>query len=84
MAVPGVYVVQANGYYVKIGRAQNISERLRSMQTASPVPLRLLAIPSRNPDDEKSFHQRLKKSHVRGEWFRMDEQVVNFIREVTR
>lgn len=83
ISVAGVYVIQANGYYVKIGRAQNIRDRIRGMQTASPVPLRLLAIASHNPNDERAIHQRLKTSRVRGEWFHLDEQVVSFIREVS-
>ncbi len=79
----GVYVIQASGYYVKIGRAENIARRLRHIQVNHPVPVRLLAVASTDPNDERSIHERLKSSRVRGEWFRLDEAVAQFIREVT-
>lgn len=75
----GVYVVQGVPGYVKIGRAANIRDRMLTLQGASPVPLRLVAILSADPDDEAAFHERFANLRELGEWFRLEGELAEFL-----
>lgn len=66
---PGVYVIQGVPGWVKIGRAQNIRQRMAELQVAHPVPLKLLAILDSNPCREIDFHGRFRPYRTIGEWF---------------
>lgn len=66
-----VYVVEAENGLVKIGFASSPKERLRALQTGSPLKLRLrrfLKIPDA-PVAERGLHERFRKHRVHGEWF---------------
>ena len=78
-----VYIVQQDGgdNCVKIGKANNVNERIKSLQTGSPYKLNLLAkIPAKDDKHalylERSFHERLRKFKLNGEWF-MSESLRN-------
>jgi Meiotically up-regulated gene 113 len=71
----GVYAVAGAPGWVKIGRAKNIAQRVRGLQTASPTPLRLLAVLSNSEDDERLLHERWQHLRVTGEWFRTDAEL---------
>jgi DNA-binding NtrC family response regulator len=60
-----------NTSYVKIGIAFDVQARMKALQTASPMEIRLLAhtVTSFAADLERSLHQHLNKYRVRGEWF---------------
>lgn len=72
-----VYFIQSgNGKKppVKIGVAQNIDKRLRSLQTANPEKLTLIAsIECANRLEafniESYLHEKLVNRRIRGEWF---------------
>jgi hypothetical protein len=68
-----VYLVGHPGGYTKIGIARDANNRLRNLQTSSPVPLRLLAffrLP--NPKGvEKTLHDYFRDKRVSGEWFNL-------------
>lgn len=76
---PGVYAIQGAGAYVKIGKAKNIAERIRDIQTNHPVPLKLLSVLSENPDDENKFHRQLKEHRAHGEWFHLNAAVIKVL-----
>jgi hypothetical protein len=78
-ATSGVYAVQGYGDFVKIGRAKNIRERLLGLQGANPVPLKLLAVLSTNPEDEFVFHERFSDYRTIGEWFRLEGELKEFL-----
>jgi len=80
-ARPGVYAVKGAGNFVKIGKGKNIAQRLRDIQTNHPVPLRLLAVLSDDPEDEKLFHSKLAAHRAHGEWFRLEDEVLEVIRK---
>lgn len=65
-----VYVVGAPPTtMVKIGRSVNVSERLRTLQAASPLELRLI---DHFPGDaalERSLHKQFTDLRRHGEWF---------------
>lgn len=65
-----VYFVQGEpGSPVKIGFATNPDDRLATLQTGSPVRLRiLLAVPG-HPKHERELHRFFRAHRVLGEWF---------------
>lgn len=78
---PGVYALLDERGYVKIGKADNIARRLRQLQGASPKPLALVAVLSRDKRLEPTLHRRLKNhGWVRGEWFAPTARVIDEIR----
>lgn len=63
------------GKFIKIGWADAPQERLQELQIGSPYELCLLAARkcrSRQhaQHSERRLHSRLKREHVRGEWFK--------------
>ncbi len=75
-----VYFVRA-GDAIKIGRTGNLAARLRALATASAVPLELLAAVPGGAAQEARLHRRWRHLHIRGEWFRADEELLRSIRE---
>ena len=71
----GVYVLEGVPGWVKIGKTKNIRARIRSIQLAHHVPLRLLAVLSENEGDEKIFHKRFAPLRAHGEWFRFEGEL---------
>jgi hypothetical protein len=66
-----VYFVQAtNGGPIKIGyTASDPANRLKSIQTGSPFPLRVIASRAGTRFDEAELHDALAKQRLSGEWF---------------
>lgn len=73
-----VYVIQDGSGLCKIGRAKDVQKRLRTLATAASSELTLVA--SWLCDDasgrESTLHQEWSEARVRGEWFRIPEEVV--------
>lgn len=65
-----VYVIQAKGDTpIKVGVAKDVHARMRTLQTGNPRPLRLLyALPGAHAL-EATFHRKLRRSRLCGEWF---------------
>ena len=71
-----VYFVRlAGSEFVKVGKTQNINQRLSNLQVSSPSVLIIdfLFVTPEHDKYEKQLHQHLviKGQHVRGEWFRI-------------
>jgi hypothetical protein len=65
-----VYFVQANqNGPVKIGTAEDVIGRLRELQTAHYMVLRLLREIDGDYRLERALHRRFTAQHIRGEWF---------------
>lgn len=77
---PGVYAMVA-GQYVKIGKATNILQRRRELQTGNAERLECLAILSENPNHESSWHNRFSHLRKDREWFHFGEQVAVWVRD---
>jgi len=82
-----VYVIQQQGgdWHVKIGKAKDVENRLKSLQTSSPYDLKIMVKICATDEThalnmEKGLHERLKKHKVRGEWF--SKSVINIIPSV--
>ena len=69
---------------VKIGIANNPNKRLKTFQTANYeelIILRVIKVENRALAFklETALHQKFKKYHIRGEWFKLTPTVINFI-----
>lgn len=65
-----VYFVQAgDDGPVKIGLAKEPLRRVSSLQTGSPVPLRLRHVVPGDHALERALHRRFAEARVAGEWF---------------
>jgi hypothetical protein len=66
---------------VKIGIAREPLKRLRDLQVANPVELRLLAVTDGGRAAEVMLHRTFRESRVRGEWFEMSSRLEAVIEE---
>lgn len=82
---PGyIYLVQAGGRY-KIGKATDVTKRIKSLQTGSAEEIRLIhTIPTQRVElAEKQLHTRFKAKRERGEWFDLSAEDVAWLCELT-
>lgn len=82
-----IYFIEAVGSgAVKIGYTDaEPAERLRQLQTGCPLELRLLASSPGTENDEADLHQQFQHLRIRGEWFKIDDElrsVINVMRWV--
>jgi len=69
---------------VKIGRAKNLKKRLKSLQTSSPVRLKLLkSIQVKGEKEahelERKLHQKFSDLRLGGEWFKAQEDLLIYL-----
>jgi hypothetical protein len=76
-----VYFVRA-GEWVKIGRAVDVRQRFRGLQTAHPHELTLLLSIPAHAALEPAIHARFAHLERRGEWFRLEDDLLAFIQAV--
>jgi hypothetical protein len=67
---------------LKIGYTTNLARRQRALETASAVPLELLASVPGDRREETRLHRQWRHLHIRGERFCADEELLRYIREV--
>lgn len=71
--MPYIYLVHAANGLTKIGRATSLANRLRTLRTFSPVPLKLIY--AVKLDDaiaaETRLHWLYQRKRTHGEWFRL-------------
>lgn len=81
-----VYLIAAIGTEnLKIGfSAEAPEKRLRSLQTASPHDLQLLALVRGSRRDEQRYHALFSDLRVRGEWFRDNGAIRDHFAEMLR
>jgi len=65
--------------YVKVGISKDPQKRLTAIQLSSPIKLTVLGYIPGNEAIEKKIHHHLKKHHSRGEWFKYNWEVHEFI-----
>lgn len=77
-----VYFIADGLGHVKIGVAHNPMQRMADLQVANAGHLKLLrVIPSGGVLLERQLHARFHGSHVRGEWFRLTQEIRDFIQK---
>lgn len=67
------------GEFVKIGRTHNVKQRLRKFQEGNPNEVILLATCDL---DENDLHQQFSHLHHRGEWFKLNDELLEFINKL--
>ncbi len=80
-----IYFVAAEGLgHIKIGYTggEDVGVRLADLQTASPVPLKLLSTIPGTMEDEKDLHRRFASARVCGEWFKPTNELLALIAPV--
>src|SRR4051812_15157632 len=75
-----VYFLRA-GSAIKIGVSRDPERRRRALATGSAVPLELLLPLPGGRRLEARLHRQWRRLHLRGEWFRADEALLDFIHE---
>jgi len=78
-----IYVIAAGNDVYKIGYAIDPSSRLLEIQIGSPVELRIvMSFQVKNgPQVESDLHNYFRIKHVRGEWFRLNSDDLEYIRQ---
>jgi hypothetical protein len=76
-----VYFVRA-GDRVKIGRATDPCQRFRSLQTATAEPLSFVLSIATHASLESAIQNRFEHLRLRGEWFRLEPDLVAFIQAI--
>lgn len=79
----GVYFLD-DGEAIKIGFTDNLAGRLSNLRAATARPLTPVAIIAGPRDDEKKFHQKFAHLRLRGEWFRREPELLDFIESVRK
>jgi hypothetical protein len=79
-----IYFIQAEGIgHIKIGFTDgtDADSRLATLQTGSPVPLRVLHTMPGTMEDEKNLHRRFASASAGGEWFKAIPELLAMIPE---
>lgn len=80
-----VYFVEAGDTgIIKIGKADNLDQRLKQMQPYCPHPLKVLAVAPGGLGAEGRIHERFGKHRLHGEWFRLTDQLRILIAHVAK
>jgi hypothetical protein len=64
-----VYFIGSPEGPIKIGFSRNVGQRLRELQTFSPVRLQVLATTPGDPAVERRYHRMFAEHRLTGEWF---------------
>jgi hypothetical protein len=74
-----VYFIQA-AEAIKIGYSKDAPKRLAGLQTSSSEDLVLLGFVRGTRDDERELHKMFCHLQLRGEWFRLEEELTDYIK----
>lgn len=78
-----IYFV-SDGEFIKIGIAKDVRARMHNLQTGNPKRLKLLKTIECNSNldariQEETFHRKYRKYSACGEWFRMNDELCNYV-----
>lgn len=65
--------------FVKIGYTTNVWQRLSDLNAMSPFRLDILLLAQGDFTQERDFHGQFARQWIRGEWFRHDGKLAEFI-----
>jgi len=77
-----IYIIQAENGLCKIGISTNPKRRLSTLQTGSPVSLKLIFQFEGNYDTEEQLHNMFAHKQQHGEWFRLSNDDLASIAEI--
>lgn len=75
---PMIYFIRSEDA-IKIGYSRNPETRLGELQVGTQHTLELLGVMHGDMVDEGNLHKRFADLHIRGEWFRSDRVLLDFI-----
>ena len=78
-----IYFIGSEGKdfnYVKIGYSKKPDNRLKQLQTGSPVKLKVLLKFEGNLNLEAKLHRKFKNSRLEGEWFRISSSLKHYLK----
>lgn len=74
------FIVCVDAPKCKIGFTKgSIENRLRTLQTGCPNELAIICAHPGTIDTERRLHERFSDSHIRGEWFRITDELRAYI-----
>lgn len=76
-----VYFIKAGGL-VKIGFSSDVLNRMSNLRVGCPVDSELVAVIPGTEDTELYFHKMYKSTREKGEWFRLEGQLADFIKRM--
>ena len=70
-----VYFIGPEGGPIKIGITTNVGQRLESLQTGSPVKLKVHAVARAGRSLERAYHRYFDERRLSGEWFELNKDL---------
>lgn len=73
----------ANSYSksVKIGYSLSPKQRFSQLQIGNSYKLDLIGVMKGDREVERDIHNKFKKYHIRGEWYKLNDNIIKFITE---
>lgn len=78
-SITNLYAITAGNEAVKFGYAANLPKRLVLLQTGNHLHLTVAAHIRCHPEVEGRIHAYLKRGHMKGEWFTLNEKSLGVI-----
>jgi hypothetical protein len=75
----GVYIVETDPGFVKIGYSKNVKKRLTTLQIPFGKEIRLLMVVDGDRALEKEFHQKFDRFRVRPEVFLLEADLLKWV-----
>ena len=74
------FIRSGNKGPIKIGYTdENFDQRFKSLQTGNPYKLKLVGMIEGDALKEAELHRKFEKHHIRGEWFKSDREIIDYI-----
>jgi len=73
------FIADTTNDIVKIGQSKDVKKRLKQLQTSNGNVLVLLGYMDGNKEKEKYLHQLFSEHKLQGEWFKLNEILINYI-----
>ncbi len=74
-----VYFILCNNDFVRIGFSDDVTRRLANLKSGNPYPLRLIGVLDGDKKREKLYHCQYINSRSHGDWFRLTEDIQQFM-----
>ena len=77
-----IYFIRSYNQHIKIGYSKDPVDRVKKLQTGSPIKLHVQASMLGDFKTESGLHEMFNHLRVNGEWFRYTDELKWFIRTV--
>jgi hypothetical protein len=67
---------------VKIGFSNDVTKRIKALQTSSPYELEVFKVMEGNTANEQYFHILFKAERLKGEWFKLTDELFKYIEDI--